>query len=285
MDGQEIYQANIEEPNVALAASTEAPWHKGVALPEGVELSDKTKEFSSLGDFIKGAQNDRTMISSKGIIIPAEGATDADHERFEAEASALFRDGKGGVNVVPEADKYDRPEWITENEHMTDDRRDGLYASFNEKGMSQASADNALAIYQEQVGLDMEAYKEQVAAEKASTIASFKEEFGDGFKGKMEALAKWEGDNPAIMQDSRFTGLTGTKAFADMVFSFIDATSEDSLAPSTEVTQAGAKQELTDFMADPATKSIFKHGRRGDPAYDQALDKRNRLALASAGQQ
>lgn len=276
---QEIYSAKIDENNAALDAAVTPPWHDGVELPEGVELSDKTKEFGSLGDFIKGAQNDRTMISAKGIIIPAEDATDADHERFESEASAMFREGKGGIAVVPEADKYARPEWITDNEDMSAERRDGLYESFNKGGLTQSQADAVLEIYRNEVAQDAEEGRSRQSAERDATIASFKEELGDGFKGRMDALAKWEADNPA------FASMTGSKQFADMVLTFIDATSEDSLTPPTEVTQAGAKQELSDFMGDPATKAIFKHGRKGDPAYDQALDKRNRLALASAGQQ
>lgn len=271
VDTTTVQSTEIVEPTLAEQQAAHADsWYAGV---EGVEMSDKDMEYGSLGDYIKGTQELRGMISKKGLIKPGDDAS--------LEDKAAFRDALGDEYKsleVPAVDGYD-VQALTDNEALTDERRAGIAEKFNSIGLSNDMANGVMELFGEQMALDAEMIGEFNQTSRKETETALKEEWGADYTERLAAADLISQEHPELMAKLEKVGMSGDMDVLNFLDYMARSQSEDTLS-NTEVTRASAKDDLSSFMASKEWKdaTAWNSGMSaGDPRYDAIIAKRDRL--------
>lgn len=269
-----INTAIIEEPSVAADVAEHANWQKDLVLPDGVELSDKDREFSTIGDYIKATHSLRGMIDSKGMILPEEGA--------EADVISKFhQDLPEHLRVAPAVTAPEEyvVESINGDEALTDDRRADIYGQFRELGLTNAQAEGVVAMNQAEGKLHVDWMRSQTAATALETEKAFRAKLGAKYDDTMKGVDLMREKHSAFVEKLATYGLEASPEFFDVMIELHDATAED----TTSSNDVGGDiesfdRQIKDIKANPLYRggSTFERA----PLIDQITELERKKSQA-----
>ena len=236
--------AVIEEPSaVAQAEAAEANWYDG-ELGEGVELTDKDREYKTLGAYIQGSQNMRGMIDKKGMIDPGKDATPEDIKAFR---DALPEYLRGNSVEVPDAYEI---EAISSRTDLTDERKAGIYDGLKASGLSNEMAKGVFEMFGKEMEEDKRLMTENAATERAESEATLKDELGDKYPAYADGVNRVGAQFPEAMELLKTFGLDGNIAFYRMFGEVAKGTREDGVHTDT-LSSADIDDQISAVKSDP----------------------------------
>ena len=240
-------QSGIIEEKALVVESSEPLWYEAEdASFEGIEFSDKDKEFKTLGDYVKNTQSTRSMIGKQGIMPPGEDATPEQRTAFVASMR------EQGVVVAAAPDAYE-VDSISKSELLSDDRKAGIFDAFKKINMSNDQLAGSMEIWGEQMEMDRAEMVEKAAELRTDNIATLKAEWGDGAKDRMAGLERAEGQFPDAMAKLAAVGLNGDMDVLRMLDGVALGTAEDKIDDGDAV-GADIDDQISRLKASPAYK-------------------------------
>jgi hypothetical protein len=235
-------------------------------IPEDIRKDPNISKYKTLEELAKGHLETIKLIGKKGVIIPGEGATQEEIDKFQI---AL------GRPVKPEEYKFTPVENLHPDIKITPESENAYKGIAHKIGLSQAQADNLNKWFLETVsaGLTVQANLEETAMKEAET--KLRQEWGANFDTNL-ALAKRLVD--------KFGGKEGTDAFGDLgnnpavlkiLASIGKKLSEDSIEHTGFSDLATSTQDAKKRI-DIIEKEIMKMSQN-DPEYPKLVKERMEL--------
>jgi hypothetical protein len=240
-------QTRSMNPGGNAPAKESTPWYEQAGIDAEI-LTDKDKEYKSLADYVKGAQNARQLASSKGIALPGENATDEQKAAFKSEVMKHFPD----LPITPEsADQYDIPMFKDENVGLPEERQQEIKGAFHKAGLSNAHAAAVMDIYAEQVGRDMEEAQAQIEQQRKTSTAALKKEWGAEYDERMAGIARVQQRYPEMTEKMKTVGLDADAQFLQMLDEVVRSTAEDDPAGGAGESAETVDEQIKALKRDP----------------------------------
>jgi hypothetical protein len=223
------------------AGGGDKPWFESAGVDPAI-LTDKDKEYKTLGDYVKGAQSARQLAASKGIPLPAKDATPEQKAAFQAEVMKHFPD----LPVAPEsADKYEIP--MFKDSGLPETRQKAITGAFHKAGLSNKHAQAVMDIYADQVAQDMEDAQAQIATQRTATDAELKTEWGAVFADRQAGIDRIGEKYPELFAVMKSVGIDARKDFRVMMDEVARSISEDHPGGSGKESADGIETQITEL--------------------------------------
>jgi hypothetical protein len=252
--------------------SVQASWKDG--LSDDWKLNPSLTTINSIEDMAKSYVNAQGLIGKKGVIIPGEGASEEDWNKFHTD-----------MGRPQEADAYEAPQ-ITdapEGFEVSQDEIQNMKKLAFEMGLSPKNASKMIQNYIDGEKNVFSTQQQQNNEKVESAKKALHDQFGDKYEHNLKVA---KGVLQKFADHDVYEGITGDAMLGDNPYlirllaklgnSLLDDQSIMEGSANTFVDlQTNAKSELEKLEADPEVWRVLNDA--GDIGHDHMVQRRNEL--------